>query len=284
MAHPQDTALPVPYTSRLQEKINSGQTLFVHGKALENANFFTVNLLAGTPVIDPNVGAVALHINVRFAEGKIVLNTLENGNWGKEERVSTPFKPGQEFDLRIRAQDDKFEIIANQKEIHEYKYRVPLESIDFLNVVGDINLTGIHWGGRHFELPFQTGFPTGSLKAGDRILVYGTPQGKRFEVNFIGPNGDTLVHFNPRFDQSAVVRNSQINGQWGQEEREGGFPFKKEVGFDLVIVNEPYSIQFFINNERYGTFAHRTANPATDYVGLKIDGEFELTGLEFSHQ
>lgn len=40
-----------------------------------------------------------------------------------------------------------------------------------------------------------------------------------------------------------VVRNAEIGKVWGQEEREGTFPFKKDIGTDIVFYNEPYSIQ-----------------------------------------
>uniref|UniRef100_A0A1I7WTL4 YceI domain-containing protein n=1 Tax=Heterorhabditis bacteriophora TaxID=37862 RepID=A0A1I7WTL4_HETBA len=34
---------------------------------------------------------------------------------------------------------------------------------------------------------------------------------------------------------------------------------------------------------RIGTFQHRTENPGNDYVGMRIEGDIEITGLEFSH-
>lgn len=49
-----------------------------------------------------------------------------------------------------------------------------------------------------------------------------------------------------RYTLFKVVRNSQIGGTWGTEEREGPFPFKKNIGFDLVIYNEAYSIQVIV--------------------------------------
>ncbi|KAE9551370.1 hypothetical protein FO519_005424 [Halicephalobus sp. NKZ332] len=282
-AQSQGPPIPVPFTSKLTQQLQPGQTLFIHGRINDNANEFQVNLLSGTPTINPSQGAVGLHIDARFSEGKFVFNTLQGGQWGKEERESLVFQKGQEFDLRIRALDDKFEILANHKEIHEYTYRIPLNTIDFLNINGDITLSGVHWGGRYFKLPFNTQFPAGHLNPGDRILLYGMPTGKQFQVNLLGQNGDILFHFNPRFNENAVVRNSSVGGTWGNEEREGGFPFKKDTAFDLIIVNEPYSIQIFIDNERFGTFAHRTSNPAFDYAGITVDGDLELTGLEFSH-
>lgn len=41
----------------------------------------------------------------------------------------------------------------------------------------------------------------------------------------------------------AVVRNSLIANEWGNEEREGKIPFEKATGFDLEIKNEEYAFQ-----------------------------------------
>jgi hypothetical protein len=273
-------AIPVPYRSRMLSHLDAGQTLIVKGSVPPDATRFSVNLLSGTSVIDEHVGNVPLHVNVRFDEGKIVLNSMQTGQWGKEERHSNPFKKGEPFDLRVRAHDDKFEVSANQKEIAEYKYRLPLSSIDHIFIDGTATLNAVHWGGRYFKLPYETGFQNGHLASGQRVFVYGTPTGHRFSINFIGSNGDALFHFDVRFGEKAVVRNSQQNGVWGNEEREGEFPFHKNRGFDLMIVDEPYSIQIYVDNQRFCTFAHRI-EPG-QYVGIKIDGDLELTGLEVS--
>ncbi|VDK89653.1 unnamed protein product, partial [Litomosoides sigmodontis] len=79
-----------------------------------------------------------------------------------------------------------------------------------------------------------------------------------------------------------VVRNAQIGDVWGEEEREGGFPFKKDMGTSIIFHNAPYSIQIFVDGKRYGTFAHRTSNPREDYMALRVAGDFELTGLEYT--
>ncbi|VDM43141.1 unnamed protein product [Toxocara canis] len=281
MEHPGDVAVPVPYVSRLTQKLQPGQTLVIHGTVNNDAKRFEVNLLSGSSEIGSN-SQVMLHVSVRFDEGKVVFNSMENGTWGKEERVSNPFKPGQEFDLRIRIHEDKFEISANHKEIHEFKFRLPYSSIEYFVVRGDVKLKGVHWGGRYYTLPFETQFEDGHLASGQRVYVYGTPKGERFNIDFIARNGDILFHFNPRFKEKKVVRNAEIGKAWGAEEREGPFPFKKDIGFDLVFLNEPYSIQIFHDGERMGTFAHRTKNPGEDYIGLRVAGDLELTGLEFS--
>jgi len=282
MAHQDDRAIPVPYTSRLLAQIHPGQTLVVHGDVSPSANRFEINLLNDCTEINPNMGSVPLHVNVRFDEGKIVLNNLKGGEWGKEERHSNPLKKGEPFDIRIRVHEDKYEVSVNQKHLVDFKHREAVTAVDHLQVMGDVTLKGVHWGGRYFDNPFQTHFHNGSLKTGQRVYVYGVPKGD-FSVNFLGGNGDILFHFNPRFSEKQVVRNSCQGGTWGNEEREGHFPFKKEVGFDLAVQNEPYSLQLFLNGERIGTFAHR-ANPERDYQALRIEGQVEITGVEVSHR
>jgi len=280
-SHPQDRAFPVPYTSKLLQQIVAGQTLVVHGQVLPNAKRFEINLLNDCTEISPHMGTAPLHISVRFDEGKIVLNSFIGAEWGKEERHSNPFAPEQPFDIRIRAHDDKFEITANHVHIADFKYRQAYDTIDHLQVMGDVQLSGVHWGGRYFQVPFETTFHGQALRPGQKVFIYGVPKGD-FSVNLTAQNNDLLFHLNPRFSESQVIRNSQQNGAWGNEEREGKFPFKKNVSFDLAIHNQPFSIQVYLNGEHYCAFAHR-ANPEGDYKFLKVMGEVEITGVEISN-
>lgn len=38
------------------------------------------------------------------------MNSFGNGEWGKEERKSLPFKKGAPFDIRIRAHDGGYQV------------------------------------------------------------------------------------------------------------------------------------------------------------------------------
>uniref|UniRef100_A0A0R3RS70 Galectin n=1 Tax=Elaeophora elaphi TaxID=1147741 RepID=A0A0R3RS70_9BILA len=261
-AHPGDAAIPVPYISKLGAKLQPGQTLIAHGTTQSDASEFEVNLLNGSPNIESSKATI-FHMKVYFKENRIVYNTYEDGKWGKEEKSSNPFKKGDDFDLRIRIHEDKLEIFGNQKELHVYKARISIDSAEYLTVRGNVSLEGVHWGGRYYNLPFETEFPGEHLHSEERVYLYGIPKGERFEVDF-------------------VVRNAQIGDVWGQEEREGSFPFKKDIGTDIFFHNAPYSIQIFVNGKRYGTFAHRTSNPGEDYKAVRVAGDFELTGIEFT--
>lgn len=54
----------------------------------------------------------------------------------------------------------------------------------------------------------------------------------RFQIDFI-KGSDVVFHLNPRFHEQTIVRNSNLAGCWGPEEREGGFPFVPGQRFEV---------------------------------------------------
>ncbi|KAK0401641.1 hypothetical protein QR680_015891 [Steinernema hermaphroditum] len=232
----------LPVNVDLKQQIRPGETVKFNGRVHENAKRFDVNFAYNYDSYNTQNNLIILHISVRFDEKKIVFNTHSNGEWAKEERVSNPFKRGEHFDLRVRAHSDVYEITANHKDIHEFKARLPLQEIRKIHVDGDISLDQLEWGGAYHAVPYQQGFPFGSLRAGSRVYVSGSASGD-FQVNLLNSRGERLFHFNPRFSEKKVVRNSEVDGQWGSEEREGKFPFHKNEGFDITIINEPYALR-----------------------------------------
>lgn len=62
----------------------------------------------------------------------------------------------------------------------------------------------------------------------------------RFAINLqIGPMSgyNTIgIHFNPRFDEDVIVRNTRIGATWGEEERDcDRFPFARGQDFNIRI-------------------------------------------------
>ncbi|CAJ0941202.1 unnamed protein product, partial [Mesorhabditis belari] len=278
MAH---DGFSVPYTTKLMSPLQDGQTINLRGHINNDAKSVEVNFLRGHS--DLPAAEAILHVKFLFSDKKFVFNSYQQGQWGKEERVSMHVKPGQDYDLRVRALSEHLEIRLNGDKIHEYKNRAPFTMTEYFQVKGDCTLSEVHWGGRVYNLPWETGFANGaSMPAGQRIHLYAIPKGD-WKLDFIARNGDLLFHWNPRFKENAIVRNSNKNGTWGQEEREGPFPFKKEHGNDITIVNEPYSIQIHVDGHQIGTFQHRCADPVHDYIGFRVDGDVDITNVDFKH-
>ncbi|KAI6214388.1 hypothetical protein M3Y94_00262200 [Aphelenchoides besseyi] len=279
MSQAPTVAIPVPFRSRLTHPLEAGQTISIHGYVKEDAKEFQLNLLSGSSSIDPQ-NVVALHCQFRFDENKLVVNSLQSGEWEKEERKKNTLHKGEPFDLRVRVHEDRYEILVNGKEVAEFTHRVAIQQVDHLEIRGDVRLDAVKKGGRYHQIPYETAFHGDKLNAGQLILISGIPTGDRFEINLIDRHGNILFHFNPRLHEKKVVRSAYINGSWGPEEREGPQPFKKDTAFDVVIQNQPYSLQVFVNGQRFTAFAHRTADPRQDYYGIKVDGTVEITGLE----
>jgi len=273
-----DSAFQIPYRSKLTEPFEPGQTLTVKGKTAEDSVRFTINLHTATADFSGN--DVPLHISVRFDEGKIVFNTFSKGEWGKEERTKNPWKKGDDFDIRIRAHDSKYQIFTDQKEIKEYEHRSPLSSVTHFSIDGDCFITHINWGGKYYPVPYESGIAGEGLSVGRSLMIFGTPEkkGKRFHINLLKKNGDIALHLNPRFDEKAIVRNTLISGEWGNEEREGKLTLEKATGFDLEIKNEEYGFQIFLDGERWATYAHRL--DPHDINGIQIGGDVEITGIQ----
>jgi glutaredoxin len=278
-------AYPIPYLSRLEGGgLQPGQSVCIRGAVLGER--FSINLLAGD---NPDRDDIPFHISVRMDEKKFVFNNRQGGEWKKEERKSCPYKykapkedeeapPPDTFDIRVRAHDNKFEVMVNQKELAEFEYRVPLTQINHLYIEGACELHGVNWGGKYYSVPYEAGIE-GGFGPGKKLFVTGVPDKdcKRFSVNLKTKDGQIALHFNPRFDEKAIVRNSQLAGAWGNEEREGKLPLQKQKAFDLTIHNESYSFQVFIDGQQFCTFAHRT--DPHDVYSLAVDGDLELQGI-----
>ncbi|KAI4048460.1 galectin 9, partial [Homo sapiens] len=68
-----------------------------------------------------------------------------------------------------------------------------------------------------YPMPFITTI-LGGLYPSKSILLSGTvlPSAQRFHINLCSGN-HIAFHLNPRFDENAVVRNTQIDNSWGSE-------------------------------------------------------------------
>jgi len=278
-----DQSWPVPYLREFQNNIQPGQSLNIKGFIIGRKRF-DINLTAGLRVAGNVRDDIALHISCRLEDGKFVLNSLINNEWGKEERHSLYFKEGQEFTVRVRAaKDDLFELYANGKEVGKYRYRLPLDSIKCIYVDGDCELYQVNWEGKFYELPFNKS--PFSFVPGKQLYVSGAADTKarRFEINFVTGEDVYALHYNVRFDQKVVVRNSKLEkgGEWGTEEREESkFPFSRGHAFDVIFVCDEQGFRVFVDGKPHCVFAHRV--PAADICQLSIEGDLELQGLHWS--
>ncbi|XP_022819072.1 galectin-5-like isoform X2 [Spodoptera litura] len=86
------------------------------------------------------------------------------------------------------------------------------------------------------RVPF-TNSVSGGMYPGRKMVVKGgiPPGSNGFSLDLVCGSDEIAFHFNPRFGEQRIVRNSLLSGNWGAEERSGGMP---------LIKGEPFEAQF----------------------------------------
>ncbi|XP_018569624.2 tectonin beta-propeller repeat-containing protein isoform X2 [Anoplophora glabripennis] len=120
------------------------------------------------------------------------------------------------------------------------------------------------------ESPFQLALHVG-CSPGSIITLTGCigDEAERIGINLDAPSTyklrhkahtelqNTCLHLNPRFTENCIVRNSMIDGKWGDEEREGGNPFVRGQEFSLKIETTEDAFLIYINEQNFASFRHR---------------------------
>lgn len=105
----------------------------------------------------------------------------------------------------------------------------------------------------------------------------------RFNINLMtspDKEADIAFHFNPRFDQGCVVRNTREGGNWGVEERDPSTnPFAPGQGFNILILVEEDQFRVAVNGRHFIEYKHRI--PFTSISIINIDGCVDIGKVEF---
>uniref|UniRef100_A0A914VHL7 Galectin n=1 Tax=Plectus sambesii TaxID=2011161 RepID=A0A914VHL7_9BILA len=268
---------PTPYLSKLEgTQLQPGQSLIVRG-VVTGVDRFDINLTTGPNVEGEPLDNVVLHVGCRLKEKKVVLNSYLNGEWEKEKRVRCPFKSGEEFDYRIRAHENHFEVFIEHKLVAKFEYRLPLNAITHLFINGDIELYAVSWEGKYYTVPYAADIP-GNFYPGRKLFVSGitTKKSKEFIIDLHSGN-DIAFHFDSRFKDKVIVRNTQSEGNWGKEERDGEFPCRKKRNCDVIIYCDEAQFKCYVDGALFCVYNHRMSPRNIDK--LSISGDIELQGV-----
>ncbi|XP_060929150.1 galectin-9-like [Limanda limanda] len=113
---------------------------------------------------------------------------------------------------------------------------------------------------------------------GRSITIQGTPPfgATRFAVD-LNYNFGIALHYNPRFNENVVVRNTKQGENWGTEERGGEMPFQRGKTFTLTICCENQCFRILVDGVQAHTYNHHV--PASKISSLGIDGDISLTSV-----
>ncbi|KAM8814410.1 galectin-9 [Rhynchonycteris naso] len=308
----------IPFTGAIQGGLQDGLEITVNGTVLYSSeNRFAVNFQTGYSNDDI---AFHFNPRFEEG-GYVVCNTKQKGCWGSEERKrQMPFQMGNPFDLRFLVQSSGFQVTVNGSLFTQYSHRVPFHRVDTISVTGSVALNLISfqpsgvWAANQapftqtvihtmhsapgqmfpnpaippmaypnptYPMPFFTSI-SGGLYPSKSIIVSGTilPSAKKFHIN-LRSGSDIAFHLNPRFDENAVVRNTQISGSWGPEERSLSqkMPFFQGQSFLVWIMCEGHCLKVAVNGQHLFDYYHRLKNlPAIN--SLEVAGDIQLTHVQ----
>ncbi|KAG8553178.1 hypothetical protein GDO81_003305 [Engystomops pustulosus] len=279
----------VPFQSAILGGITEGKRVTIQGQVHSHAKKFAVNFICYN-------NDIAFHFNPRFDEGNVIVcNTMQMKSWGSEERKSNMlFNRNTYFDISILVMGHAFQVTVNGQYLLEYRHRVSYQTIQSLQVTGDLSLSCVTFSPSvdmspapppytpGYVMPFQAAFTSNFGKNG-KILIMGNilPGADRFHVNLLNSRTrDIHLHINPRFREGAFVRNTQNRGIWGPEERQISYmPFHPGHGFQLEIRNEGGSFGVYSSGAKLFNYVHRL--PFNQIDMIEIGGDVILTFVQY---
>ncbi|CAF1596628.1 unnamed protein product [Adineta ricciae] len=118
-----------------------GRVITIVGRVNNNASRFEFNLLAG----NYDGADVAFHFNPRFDQHEAVRNSCQGGGWGNEEKQGGfPLQPGQQFEIQIICFPEHYQVNCNGHSWFTFRHRLPFQSVQALQVKGDVQVTNVY--------------------------------------------------------------------------------------------------------------------------------------------
>ncbi|XP_030400506.1 galectin-4-like isoform X2 [Gopherus evgoodei] len=293
----------VPFSGPIFGGLSEGKMVLIQGIVQTFVKSFGVNLRCGN-------GDIAFHFNPRFNNGRlmVVCNTEQNGRWGAEERTyHMPFQPGNYFEVIISVRGHCYQVSVNGQHFLEYRHRLPLHTVQILEIKGDVTVNCINFTSpsvsnvfaqpvfrvpppsHNFPMtvanpvvPFQAAIP-GTISRARKITIVGNVpfHANSFHIDLKNSmTGNIALHINPRLRERALVRNTQMQGIWGSEERHlSTLPFMPGQAFQMEIMNTRNCYQISVNGLRVFDYVHRI--PANQVDQLQIAGDVTLSYVQY---
>ncbi|XP_016119341.1 32 kDa beta-galactoside-binding lectin-like, partial [Sinocyclocheilus grahami] len=223
---------PTTTITSIKGGLQEGKRVIIIGRSLPDANRLHVNLQCGSD----SDADIALHINPRYENDSahVMYNTYKNGTWGSEQSTpDSPFFKDKLFAIEILVTKEAYKISANGKHLKDYEHHIPITQVNTISVDQNIELEFI--GYQNSVPPYKKELING-LKPDKSIVIYGIPNPdcKSIAINLRHRYG-VAFHYQCRFEENAVVRNTHENGSWGLEEKSEGIPFIQGKFFQAKI-------------------------------------------------
>jgi Galactoside-binding lectin len=285
------------FNGNVHGPVEVGQIFVVVGKTIDGAMNLIINLASGKmSEVD-----LPLHFSVRFHNENIIRNSLIDQEWGEEEveenlfSSPNPIISGWDFKVYIMTSDEKFHIAINDQPFCTFNYRLPLENIHAIQVLGDIQ--------KIFRVDHRRAYPSAwpfiqedtkrgvTMSAdvprqffpGHVIVIQGIASGNpsgNFLIRMMdGSSKRQMFHMSVRFNHRITVANSMSESlEWRRDEERHPFPFTIDQMFKIAIAITETSFNIAVDGEPLYSYAYRCSNSFLDtLMGIKISAENGMT-------
>ncbi|XP_035239585.1 uncharacterized protein LOC118208806 isoform X1 [Anguilla anguilla] len=287
-------------------RLSVGMTLYFQGSIPDDIDRFSIDLMCGE-----SAGSdVALRFNPQFeGSGLVVFNSYTSGAWGEEEKVEgMPFVKGKNFELTFVITSEAFQVSVNSKLLHVFKHRMGIDLVSAVQITGNISMQTLNiqdtivveveeemqlevtemeviTGEPIYSPPIPfSGMINGGMTPKKSIVITGSVPdgGNSFSCNLVASSsGDIAFQLSPSVSEGVVVRNSQLGGNLGAEERDGdGKLFAAGANFEMVIRCGAERFTVYVNGTHLCDFAHRL-KPITQIDKLEVTGDVQLSYILF---
>lgn len=248
--------------------VDVGQTIIIHAKSKSEAKNIDIELTEGED--EKYCAEIPLHISLRFFGGGLIVrnNRTKANKWGKEETkenlvpksVANPIKSGDDFNISIYIDVDKFCVMIDGIPFCTFKHRKDFKQIKRLNVTNDVEKiyqvehekTKQVWP-EQTDTVFRLSVPR-KFKDGDILIINGVVRGSdtgSFMLNvFDGELKRQYLHITTNLGFKSFKLNSQNVNHTLQEEiivKSSPFPLEVNFPFTVAIIIKDQSFSFAIN-------------------------------------
>ncbi|KFO90878.1 Galectin-2, partial [Buceros rhinoceros silvestris] len=109
------------------------------------------------------------------------------------------------------------------------------------------------------------------MKCGDMLKIKGkvSEDADGFSINLGQSSSDLALHFNPRFNESAIVCNSMCSKTWQAEHRDNHLCFSKGSTIKIVIEMLADKFQVKLPDGHEVEFPNRHCYKKIEYMSIK---------------
>ncbi|XP_070620252.1 galectin-6-like [Erythrolamprus reginae] len=133
----------LPYYHPVPGGLHPRMFVYMQGMVPKDSNRSWVNFNVDFACGQHKGAHVSLHFRPHITGKIVVLNALETGRWGKEEKHQNPLRKGEHFQIIFIVTMAGYQILVNGNHLCSFRHRMPPERVRGIRADGDLKLQSL---------------------------------------------------------------------------------------------------------------------------------------------